>query len=388
MTSRSTTTRFLWVALLIAAVGLGLAVVPPLVAAPDNAAIALRIADFLLAGQNTDGAIPDAPGANIANEDSNMEYALLGLAAAYRHSRDPRYLLGLERGIHWLAARQDMSATRWRGSWWYAYEATPPYRPVAISPGPDVADVRGVDATGALFVYLLYLHRQLSGRDVLARTYEANARAALDFLLTANRSPDGLFYNAWHKSAATGQWSLWKFRYAADQADVYLGMRAGWLLYGDDRYRRAANRLRAQTPTRFFLAAQQRFALGLYEDGSPEPSLGDFNGIFPQGYLPWVFGRHAHTLSAWQWLQGCVQPNGALVCYDGDPQFSLSVAVYALGAKGLGRPRPASSLQWLVGTPFDPSDGGVRDTADPASAKYSNVAGLTVMALLNVPPFP
>jgi hypothetical protein len=45
-----------------------------------------------------------------------MEYALMGLAAAYQHSRDPRYLAALEKGIRWLAAREEMSDPKWRGS--------------------------------------------------------------------------------------------------------------------------------------------------------------------------------------------------------------------------------------------------------------------------------
>jgi hypothetical protein len=101
----------------------------------DYTKVAFHVADFLLSLQNESGAIADTPGSTLANEDSNMEYALAGLAAAYWYSKDRRYLRALENGISWLADRQEMADPQWRGSWFYAYRTTPPYAPVAISPG-------------------------------------------------------------------------------------------------------------------------------------------------------------------------------------------------------------------------------------------------------------
>lgn len=43
--------------------------------AVDYTARGLHVADYLLNQQNADGAIPDAPGAGIVNEESNMESA-------------------------------------------------------------------------------------------------------------------------------------------------------------------------------------------------------------------------------------------------------------------------------------------------------------------------
>lgn len=355
------------------------------VAALDYTATGLRVADYLLNQQNTDGAIPDVPGGEIVNEDSNMEYALMGLAAAYRQSGDARYLEGLERGIHWLAAREEMTDPAWPGSWRYAYASTPPYAPVPISPGRGITDVRGVDATSALFVYLLYLHKTLTGTDTLAALYESNARAALDFILTYNRSADGFFCSSWQQSASDGQWRLWAFRYTADQADVYLGMQSGFLLYADTRYAQSANLLKTQVPSSFYHIRKNRYALGMDEYGTLDRSLEGFNGIFPQGYVPWVFGAHSNNTLAYEWLKSNVRRNGSLNCYTGDPRFSLSVDVYALAASALGQPRPAASLDWLIKTTFDPADGGVRDTSRLASEKFSNVAGFTIMALLQFP---
>src|SRR5205823_9162917 len=84
---------------------------------------AIRIADFILSLQNADGAIIDEAGVNTVNQDSNMEYALIGLGAAYDATKNPKYLDGLEKGIKWLAQREEMADARWKGSWYYVFAA-------------------------------------------------------------------------------------------------------------------------------------------------------------------------------------------------------------------------------------------------------------------------
>jgi hypothetical protein len=348
-------------------------------------ATALKIGDFLLALQNEDGAIPDAKGSELVNEDSNMEYALLGLAAAYRYSEKPKYLQGLERGIAWLADREEMSDPRWRGSWYYAFSSKPPYDPVPIPIAKGIVNVRGVDASSALFVYLLYVHSRIAGSGTLSVRYEENARAALDFIIAYNKKPDGSFSSSWQQWKTDRRWHLWSFCYSADQADVYLGTQAGWLLYGDSRYRSAAAGLAVVSRSEFFSAANQRYALGRNEDGDIDLDFEGFNGIFPQGYLPWVFGKNSENLAACQWLQSHVNADGSLSCYDHDPLYSLSIAVYALAASALGLPPVTRSLDWLIENNYDALDGGVRDSAVPGSEKYANVAGFTIMALLQFP---
>lgn len=81
---------------------------------PKGTAQALEMADFILALQSKAGAIADSPGAATANNDSNMEYALMALGAAYSFTRDARYLTGLTKGIAWLADRENMTSTHWR----------------------------------------------------------------------------------------------------------------------------------------------------------------------------------------------------------------------------------------------------------------------------------
>jgi hypothetical protein len=359
---------------------------PPDPPAPSKyETIALKIGDFLLALQNEDGAIPDAKGSELVNEDSNMEYALLGLAAAYRFSERPKYLLGLERGIAWLADREEMNDPRWRGSWYYAFSSKTPYAPVAIPIGPGIVNVRGVDASSALFVYLLYVHSRIAGSGILSERFEENARAALDFIMAWNKKPDGSFSSSWQKWKTDQRWHLWPYCYSADQADVYLGMQAGWLLYGDSRYRSAAAGLAEVVRCKFFSAASQRYALGRDEDGDMDLDFEGFDGIFPQGYLPWAIGKNSENQAACQWLQGHVNADGSISCYGRDPLYSLSIAVYALAASTLVLPPVTRSFDWLIENNVDALDGGVRDSAVPGSEKYANVAGFTIMALLQFP---
>jgi hypothetical protein len=357
----------------------------------------MRVGDFLLGLQNESGAMADCPGGSVANEDSNMEYALMGLAAAYWHSHDHRYLAGLEKGIGWLADRQEMADPQWRGSWFYAYQITPPYSPVAVSPGGRVSDARGVDATCALFSYLLYLHSTLSATTTLADRYRPNAEAALDFLLVRNRQPDGFFASSWQRKGRSGKkaagdqpWRLYAYQYAADQADDYLGLRAGALLYGGSKYKEAADFLQAHLAERFFDGKQQKYVVGREADGTIDYDPNDFDGIFPQGYLPWTLGDNVQNRAAFAWLQARRQSDGSLSCFANgkDPRYSLSVAVYALAAGSLQQPVATESLDWLTATTYDGHDGGVRDTQARDSVKYTNVAGFVTMALLRFPPFP
>lgn len=351
----------------------------------DPETIGLAAADFILSLQNSDGRIMDCPESDVANEDSNMEYACIGLAAAYSYSQKSKYLDALTKAITWLASREEMTTPDWKGSWYLAYSVNPPYNPYPISPGSGIDDVRGVDATSALFVYLLYLHKTLSGDSTLSVLYEDNARAALDFILNKNYDSARYFYSSWQKSS--GVWSIWDYRYTADQADVYLGLRAGYLLYGDTAYGNAADAIKNNAAGDFFYSATGRFATGIESDGSIDEGFEEFNTIFPQGYFTWVFGESTQSKSAYSWLKSKVTDSGGLYCYSGDPGYSLSVAVLALAAHSLNRETPSSSFEWIASETYDPDDGGIRDTGNGDKEKFSNVAGFTAAAMLGFDPF-
>lgn len=344
------------------------------------------MAEWLLGNQDAEGALQDYRGGDICNEDSNMEYALIGLAAAYARSGDPRFLAGLEKGIRWLAAGEDMSTTKWRGSWYYVYSCSPPYAPIPTSPGGSVTDVRGVDTTSALFVYLLYVHRELSKSDRLATELADHAKAALEFLLTQSMDEDGFTWSSWH--LVSGSWQLWRYKYAADQADVYLGLRGGSLLYdgADRRYGNAADAIQHGLPVTFFDAAQGRYATGMDGSGALDHEPG-FDGVFAQGYVPWAIGPAPQSVASYEWLLHGVQTSGKVVLFTGDPGYSLSVDILALAAATLGEARPEPSLQWLLSTTYDAATGGVRDTGARGSDEISNVVGFSILAVLGQAPF-
>ena len=344
---------------------------------------AVRIADFILTLQNAAGAIPDQSGATTVNEDSNMEYALIGLGAAYAATRDSRYKDGLERGIRWLADREEMDDPLWKGSWRYVYSANPPYAPIPTSPGAGITDVRGVDATSTLFVYLLYLHQKLTGSDTLARAYAANAQAALDFVIKHNLDKDGFSWSSWQQHASDGQWHLYAFKYSADQGDVYLGMQAGSLLYHSSEYERVARFLQQNTPVRFFSKTVGRYGLGLNQKGVLDPTP----YVFAQGYLPWMWGDTVQNRQALSWLRSRLSRDGSPIEPDGKPASSLSAAVLGMAAAALKQPEPLKSSQWLTTRPYDFASGGVHETADPKSSEYNNVAGFCAISLLGFMPF-
>jgi hypothetical protein len=350
--------------------------------------VARAIADFLVRQQNGAGALPDYADGDAANEDSNMEYALLGLGAAYAEFREPTYLAALEGGIRWLAARVEMTDPEWRGSFRYQYATSAPYAPIATSPGAGIRDVRGVDTTSALFVYLLGLHARITGNAALAQEFAAQAKAALNFVLTKDRMGDDPFtYSSWQQPEGGTTWQRYEYQYAADQGDVYLGLRAGAALYEsgmDRRYAQAAQAIVDGVSAAFFLPREGRFAVGRSGPGAPDESFEGFNGVFAQGYLGWVFGNAPETESAYRWLAGKATANGSLVCFDGDPRYTLSASTLVMAARRLGKTEPVASVDWLAA---QGKDGQLRDSADPQSSVLSNCAGFALMALLGFEPF-
>ena len=349
---------------------------------------ALRMADYILSLQNSSGAITDERGSNSVNQDSNMEYALMGLGAAYSESKNVKYLNGLEKGIRWLAAREEMTDRRWKGSWYYVYSAGALYGHIPTSPGSGIQDVRGVDATSALFVYLVYLDQRLTGNNGFAQVFSSNCRAALEFIIRQNLDSDGFSRSSWQLYASDGQWHLFNTKYSADQGDVYLGMRAGEILYHDARYGRVALALRYKTPERTFSSSLKRYALAMQDDGKLDTNDDGNSAAFSQGYLSWIWGNTNSNRAALQWLQSKVQPDGSIITVEGKPAFSLNAAMLAMASRALSQPAPGKSLQWLVDKGFDPDTGGVRNSlATDGNHEFNNETAFCLLGFLGFSPF-
>ncbi len=345
---------------------------------------ALRMADFILSLQDASGAVEDVAGWGTVNTDSNMEYALIGLAAAYDATKDRRYLDGFERGVAWLADREELDDHFWRGSWRYSYDAHGNH--VAVPPGDGYADARGVDTSSALLAYLVYLARRVDPDSDLPGRYETHVRAALEFVEFRCLGEEGLSRSCHLIPKEGGAPVRSDMNYTADQADVWLGFRAGFLLYGEARYRDAAEQLRSAVESTFFSGERGRYPVGV-SGGEPDWSLGDFGPIQCQGWLAWAWGPSDANARAVAWLESKAAGDGSVRCFPGDPAYSLSAATLLLGRSGLVLPAPERTARWLSSPPvFDAASGGVRDSLRDGMEPCNN-AGLSAVALLEWPAF-
>ncbi len=360
---------------------------------PQDTVQALRMADFILSLESVNGAIADSPGAATSNNDSNAEYALMGLAAAYSYSRNMKYLTGFEHGIMWLAARQDMTAGIWRGSWYLQYSSRPPYGEVpAPSNGGRIVNVRGVDATSSLFVYLLYLNQRITGSSTLVRRYSSNAQAALNFVMkrNADRTTDlghGLFYGSWLLGKITHTWSVYKEEYADDQGDDYLGFHAGSLLYNANKYGAVAATIKRQVPAVLWNKKSLMYATGL-SGNVLDNSLDGYDEGMSQGYLAWMWGNTTKDQDGMNWLRRHVLRSGAIRTDLKRPAYCINIGFLGMGDVSLDAPVPSISFAYLVNAAQDTNNGGVRDTLSSTDlTEYDNVAGFSILGLLGFQAF-
>lgn len=330
---------------------------------------ALRMADFILGLQRPSGAIPDSLGGYAINEDSNMEYALIGLAAAYGTTNDRKYLDGLRKGVEWLAGKMVMDDPRWAGSFAYYY---------SVDGEAGYYRTRGVDATSALFVYCAHLHQRMSGSTELRDQYEPHIRAALNFLDTHNTSTDGFSLSSWVGG------KLYRYEYTADQIDVYLGWEAARVMFaGEQHFTNRAAFYRDNIQPTFFLPDADRYSIGRDEGGSLEYVFDGFDGIFPSGYVPWVLGPSNRNSRALAWLESRAQSDGSMKVRR--RTYALTVSMYLCGCAAVGRTPLQASVDWLCNVMFDPKTGGVKDSLSD-NTKYTNVAAFSLIGLLGFMP--
>jgi hypothetical protein len=380
----------------------------------------VKIADFILSLQCSNGAIPDCKNSDTVNTDSNMEYALIGLGSAYELTADKKYLSGVKKGIRWLAARECMTPGKWQGSFWYQYNTSGKH--LVCKQGKNITDVRGVDTTSALFTYLLYLDHRMDPDSDLTAQYKDNALSALDFIRKNNLDSDNLSRSSWQKNS-TGKWSIYNCKYSADQGDVYLGFHAAAKLYGSDTYRSLADNIKRSTEEKLYDDTLGRYCTSI-EETETDKSMNSFDPIQSQGFLPWIFGsddtdQHsvdqlsgsdAANFHSIAWLSGKLQSDGSISCYKNDPKFALSIAMLGMGENATaGASQTPSdstssgtnltpsdstssgtdltnSYKWLFSNLLDKKTGGIHDSSS-GMEEDCNVAGLCLIALTKMLPF-
>ncbi|MBI4744127.1 MAG: hypothetical protein HY776_04845 [Actinobacteria bacterium] len=333
----------------------------------------IKTADFIVALQDKNGAIKDSSDGYI-NEDSTMEYGLIGLAAAYHKTNNAKYLTALKKGIKWLAKVQNKD-----GSWYIAYNHNYLSETPSVYQEDSIEAIKGVASTNSLFVYNLYLYTYLSKDKTLAVILRKNSEKALIFILKNNYdAKDGYFRNSYQKR--NGRWYLWPVKYSADQADCYLGLMAGYRLYGNPKYLTKAKAIKENFNSIFFDKNKKIFKVGIDEKNQALDDSG-FNEYFVQGYAPWVFGNNKYTKMSIDWLRKKQNKNGGIEVKEEGRVYSLTTALYALNEKSL-KEKKINALNYLFNTAQDKENGGVKDSSSD-SALYSNVAAFSILSWTN-----
>ena len=348
-----------------------------------------RVSDHLVAQQTPHGCIPDAPDALRANTDGAMERALVGLAFGFRFSGSARHRIAVREGAKWLATCMEKKDPKWAGTWRYAYSAKPPYVALPTSPDGKALDARGLSSTCALFPYIVAVYTGVSGDTSLARSTRPHVRAALDFILDHNRSANGLFYRGWYQNKETQAWELCPEQRAIDQADVYLGLRAGQWLLGQDRFGVAADKLIRELPRLLFDKKERALATGLDGKGNPFPPIDDCESYFVQGYLAWVFGAMKETECGMKWLDERLAPDGSFRKKKTDTPYIMPACAYCMGAARLGIYPTQLRLAktWALGIGVT-KEGAVREIADLKSATHNRLACWAILAWVSLMPCP
>jgi prenyltransferase/squalene oxidase-like repeat protein len=341
---------------------------------PGRELNALRGADFLVDIQNQWGAIPDYPGGGTANYDSHMEYALWGLAAAFEETHDPKYLAAMKAGLSWLADRQ-----RSDGSWWLGYASVYPFAPI------DSA--YGVSATIGLFIHDLWWYDRISHDHEFTALLLPNVELGLSFLYGRMRAPDGTFRSAYIR-ADGGGYARNDYRYASDQVDMYLGLRAASKLLGRTSYWEDAMNLRTiLRGSRFFLSSYRRYALGIFPSGTRDTYMSLLT-VWPQGYIPWVIGSNSNTRASTGWLDARQRlPEGSVVFRDGAHRYALASEVLLgahIGLKTGTGERATAAGDWLT-VLQDDATGGM--TVSPVNFdRHSNLTAFAVLGWYGMRP--
>jgi len=347
-----------------------------------------RVADFVLAQQTPQGCIADAPGGLRAHHDGAMARSLFAPAYAWRLMGRMPYRNGWRDGLKWLAAAADRKPP-WAGTWRHAYAARPPHVALPTPPNGTAQDGRAFSSATALFAYHVALYTHYTGDERVAIACRPLVQAGLDFLLDHNRGRNDLFCVGWALPEGGERWERLARQRARDQADVYLGLHAGWWLLGRARYRLAASRLEQNALKHLFDDRRRAFGTAIGEAGKLVPPGDNPESYVTQGYLAWAFGPSRETQAAMKWLAERVAPDNSIRRHKKDPALVLPVAAFRLGASRVGSHYNdvRKTGRWLRDQAVTPK-GGIREEAKADAPVRNDLAGWVVLAWLLPEPLP
>lgn len=337
-----------------------------------------RAARFILAQQDEQGALNES---GYINTDSNMLYAMMGLLAAYDLTKRPEYLAAVEKGCRWLIKVQNPE-----GDWFLSYRReNDGYLPVLPKSYSSFAAIRAVDTTMALFIHVARQLGERTADDMLRMQLERSCRRAYYFLLAYNLDPqDGLFYSSYqlekkaNHTAATplSAYKRYRVKYAADNAETYVGLMAAADMFADNTARRHAARLK-KAFSRFWDEKSGSIAVMLDEDGDRKmrPAYARY---FATGWSAYLMGDHARFAQSLAKIGDDMKADGSFSRWEGT--YTLSTLSFLLGESGkrFRSPKTRQAEAFLFSQQL--ANGGIAD--DPESRNtYVNIAGMFLLYL-------
>lgn len=334
-----------------------------------------RAASFILQLQDEHGAIAES---GYINTDSNMLYALMGLISAYDLTREPAYLQAAERGMKWLMRVQTPD-----GDWHLSYRrAGDGYIPAVPGSYRQFAAIRGIDTTMALFIHVAReVDRRTEHPELRAQVREA-AKRAYQFLTQNNLDPDdGLYWSSYQlkkgeKARSIHDYHVYKVKYAADNAETYVGLLAAAALFPESSAEKQAQRLKSNFE-RFFDPQKGLYAVMLNGAGE-QSAYPAYARWFANGWSACLLRDSAMFEKTLAIMSQQLGENGAFKQWEGT--YTLSTLSYLLGEQAYSRSPIGKRRAEHYLFAMQQSNGGLADSAE-ASSTYINVAGLFILYL-------
>lgn len=330
---------------------------------------------FILEQQDEHGAMIES---GYINTDSNMLYALMGLISAHDLTRKPQYLRAVERGMAWLMRVQTP-----QGDWHLSYRRVGEgYLPAIPGSYRKFAAIRGVDTTMALFIHVAREVDRRTENQSLRKQMRAAARRAYQFLVWNNLDhKDGLFWSSYQLergeiARSLADYRLYKVKYAADNAETYLGLIAAAALFPDTPAQKQAERLKRNFD-RFFDRKQGVYSVML--DGQGEMSMRPaYARWFANGWSACLMRDQALFALPLAIMASQMDQQGAFPQREGT--YTLSTLAFLLGEQAY----PISSKRGEEAERFlfarQNATGGLDDSKEESST-YVNLAGIFILYL-------